>query len=239
MPPAPGSPTSTAGERPRRTVVGRHGGAGGGEHVVAQPLEAHAAGVVAVGDHVEVGGQAGHARDLAEHVGLLERHRRADPRRRAERHVRVVRAHAATAEHAAVCRSVSPPITCTPAGRPRSAATSARTVPTTESVGAAAAGVQAIDARGREREPCVVVEHGRGAAVVGEPRAGHRRVRRRGGAGEAHGEVVDGLEVPPGRLRHRPGSSRSRKRVWAMESAPLAAGHAAGLADHLTAGRVW
>src|SRR5690606_39295563 len=35
-------------------------------------------------------------------------------------------------------------------------------------------------------------------AVVGEPRRGHRGVGGGGLAGEPHGQVVDGLEVPAG-----------------------------------------
>ncbi len=71
---------------------------------------------------------------------------------------------------------------------------------------------------GRPDEHRVVVELG-GTPIVGEPRPGHGGRRCRRHPGEAHGEIVDRLQVPAGGCRH-PRQLVSRKSMWPMGSAP-------------------
>ena len=55
---------------------------------IAQPLERAACGLLAVGDEVSVRCESGNARDRVEDIGFLLHDRAADPRCRAQRHVR-------------------------------------------------------------------------------------------------------------------------------------------------------
>ncbi len=171
------------------------------DDLVAQPLQARATRLVVVRDQVPVAREAGHRRDLMEDVRLLERHRAADPGRRADRQVRLVVEERAGAERAGV-----------EVGRAGD-----DLHPVGQSQGARHLGEhgahhgaggaqrrQVVEAHARAAHQLGVVLEALEISVVGEPRAGHRRVRRGGDAREPHREVVDRLEEParrPGDLR--------------------------------------
>jgi hypothetical protein len=132
-------------------------------------------------------------------VGLLERHRTPDPRRRADRDVRLEVAHHPGADGGGVQIGDARD----DAGRRRQAE------PVADGADHRADGHQRWELRcvepGEADEVDVVAQPGH-VAVVGQERATHRRVRRRGHAGEAHRDVVDGLEVP----------ARGAVHLWSM-----------------------
>jgi hypothetical protein len=166
----------------------------GGEDVVAQPLQAEPRRVVVVGEQVAAveSGDAGHS---VQHVGLLAGHRQADPRRGAERHVGLALADGARADGRRV-----------QVGHPGHHLHARRQPEVAGDVVAH----RADDAAGRhERRQLVAVHTGPAhqvvvvgqhveVAVVREPGRGHRGVGRGRHTREAHRQVVDRLEVPPG-----------------------------------------
>ena len=197
---------------------------GGRHQVVAQPLEAQARRVVVVGQQVAPvePGDAGHA---VQHVGLLARHGEADPRRRAERHVRLAGAERPRPDGGGV--EVGHPGHDLHAGRQPEVGGDVVAHGADDRAGRDERGqLRAVDAG--PADEVVVVGEDVEAAVVGEPGRGHRRVGGRGHAGEAHGEVVDRLEVPAGG-----GGDVGvvRRQVEHVPHRVVAAGDARGLAD--------
>ncbi len=92
-----------------------------------------------------------------------------------------------------------PATTTTPSQRPRSAATCGQE--RADHVDGRPERGQLAGRYARPAEERAVIVERFGSAVVGQPGAGHRRRARSRGTGEAHGEVVDRLEVPAGGAR--------------------------------------
>ena len=178
--PKTSSGTSAASER----VVGE-------EHVVAQPGEAGAAGLVFVRDEVAPGDARRDGRDVGQRVGLLEGYVAADPARRTDVEVSLEVGHGTGPDG----RRVQVPR----AGHDRCPGEQAE-------LARRAGGETAQHAPGRHQvgqlgaleagqlDQRVVVRDRRDVAIVRHPVHGDGVVRGPGEAGEAQIEVVDGLE---------------------------------------------
>ncbi len=154
-----------------------------------------------VDDEVAGGGQAGDAGDLPDDVGLLERHRAADPRAGAQRNVRLVVEDGTGPEGRGVqVGGAAHHVEVRPGGE-------------AERVGDLGEHHAHDRAGGHERRELPLVDAGPGhqvgvvaevaeVAVVGEPRRHHRRGRGRRHPGEAHRQLVDRLQEPAGPLQH-------------------------------------
>ena len=140
----------------------------------------------------------GTAAELPDDVGLLRRQRAADPRGRPDRQVGLVGTHEPRADRRAVQVGESGDHLRT-GGDAQLGGDRRLHRPDDR-----ARRDQRRQLRSRhpgEPHQLGVVAEDVESAVVGEPGGGHRHVRGRGEAGEAHREVVDRLEVPPGPAR--------------------------------------
>ena len=178
---------------------GREQAVGRTDDIVPEPLQTQPASVVVVGHQVPPRSQPGDRRDLVDGVSLLHGHGTTDPRRRADDEVGPVvddgpRAHRGGMEVGSPGHHDHPGRQAEPVGdlaadlaHHRSGRDQGR-----ELVGGNP---------GASHEDSVVGE-AVGPPVVGQPRGGHRGMRGGRHSGEAHGQVVDRFQVPPGPLGH-------------------------------------